>query len=138
MKKSLFKKVRNTALILLLAAIGRASYMEYFPEKIKNKQDLLRIAGEEISKVRVENDKRMIYFMNGRTPWGTAASKKISENNYLIIFDNKRDRTTMRHELYHIFAGHADRSYTDKSWQGWDKFHDEFTANIYSYFGLRL
>lgn len=93
---------------------------------------------EEEPKARRDSLTRTIYWGYGDTKWGTAASQKIGEGEYKILLDAKRDRNVIRHELYHVYAGHCDRAFDTLKWDIWDKIKDEFTANCYAYYGWRL
>jgi hypothetical protein len=121
------------------AVLSPAIYRQNFPEKINNTSDLIRIATEEEKIARKDNSTNHIYWTYGKTPWGTAGSRKLSEGNYQIILDKAgKNRTTIRHELYHIYAGHCDNAFAKMQWTTKDKLHDELAANLYAYYGLRL
>ena len=135
-------KIKKTAKIagmltgacILCQGISR----EFFPEKIKNTADLVRIVKQEEILISRDNIPRTICFTYGHTKWGTASSGKIGEGKYLVILDEERNRTVIRHELYHIYAGHCDKAVEKGEWGGWDRVKDEFRARIYADFGLRL
>lgn len=111
---------------------------EFFPEKINTREDLIRIVQEEEPKARKNNRAIHIYWMYGSTEWGTAISGKIAENTYKVVLDDCKDRTTIRHELYHIYAGHCDRAYEKGEWTLKDRIKDEITATIYANYGWRF
>ncbi len=138
MIKNKLKKLAIVAGIASTYLIGQAVYLENFPEKVHNIKDLMRITNEEDAAVRGNNPQKHIFWRRGATKWGTAASGKLAEGKYLVVLDQERDRTTIRHEIYHIYAGHCDRVFLKGEWTKRDKFFDEITANIYSYYGLRL
>lgn len=118
--------------------ITTSIFNEYFSEKINSTADFIRIVKEEEPRARNDSDTRTIYWMYGQTEWGTAASQKLREGEYKIILDEKKDRNVIRHELYHVYAGHCDRAFNTLKWDIWDKIRDEFIANCYAYYGWRL
>ncbi len=136
--KSKLKKTAAYTAILLSPIISTSVYNEYFSEKINSTQDFLRIVKEEEPLARRDGLTRTIYWAYGKTKWGTAGSQKFAQGKYKIILDAKRDRTVIRHELYHIYACHCDRAFDTLKWEGWNKIKDEFTANCYAYYGWRL
>ncbi len=111
---------------------------EYFSDEIKNSADLIKIVKEEGPLARKDSLTRHIYWKFGQTPWGTAASAKLSEGNYVIILDGSRTRTAVRHELYHIYDRHCDNAFAKGDWTTIDKMFNEITANCYAYYGWRL
>ena len=124
--------------VVLGCLFGPAVYGENFSEEIKNSSDLIRIVKEEEPRARKNSASRHIYWRYGKTPWGTAASAKISEEDYMIILDGRRNRTTICHELYHIYGGHCDKAFEKGDWTTADKIKNEITANLYAWYGLRL
>ena len=137
--KNKFRKTIGTVVLLAGACIlTQGISREFFPEKIKNTEDLIRIVKEEECSIRRDNIQRKIYWIYGRSQWGTIDSARIGEGKYLVRIDKKRDRTAIRHELYHIYAGHCDRAVEKGDWSGWDQARDELTAMMYADFGLKL
>lgn len=136
--KSKIRKALFVGGVTLACLVGKAVYEENFSEEIKNTSDLIKIVKEEEPKARKYSLTKTIYWTEGKTPWGTAASAKISEGNYLVILDEHKGRSSVRHELYHIYAGHCDKAFAKGEWTTWDKICDETTANLYSWYGLRL
>jgi len=141
-KKDRIKKTVKIAGMLAGACIlAQGISREFFPEKAKNKEDLVRIVKEEESSIRRDNIPRKIYLTYGGVEWGTAGSGSLGDGNYIIIFDGEKNRTVIRHELYHIYAGHCDKA-AEKGENGWDnlgdRVKDEFRARMYADFGLRL
>ena len=88
--------------------------------------------------IKRDNTPRIIYFTYGHTEWGTASSGNIRKGEYAVILDKERNRTVIRHELYHIYAGHCDKAADKGEWSGWDKVRDEATAMMYADYGLRF
>lgn len=131
-------KIALTAVIACNGLIGQIAYKENFSSKPKNTEELIKMIKEEELNARKDSSTKHIYWRNGPTQWGTAQSCKLSEGNYLVILDGKRNRPTIRHELYHIYAGHCDNAFAKGGWNGWDKVKDEIAANCYAYYGLRL
>jgi hypothetical protein len=123
MGKNLIKKSFKISGILFagyILAQGIAS--EFFSDKIETTQDLIKIVSQEQPKARGEYiGRKNIWFRYGSTPWGTAASCKLDINEYEIILDHSKDRTTIRHELYHIYAGHCDKAFERGEWKTSDK-----------------
>ena len=141
MNKTLKKTLQILGITTLVstAILLPAIYRQNFPEKINIVSDLIRIVKEEEKTVRKDSAIKHIYWTYGQVEWGTAGSANLSEGNYLVILDKAgRNRTTIRHELYHIYAGHCDAATKKGEWTTKDKIRNELTANIYSYYGLRL
>ena len=138
-KIQLNKTTKIAGLLLGLSILTQGINREFFAEKIKNKEDLVRIMGEEESLIRKDNLPRTIYCTYGYTGWGTAGSGKLEGGKYFIILDKHgRDRTIIRHELYHIYAGHCDRAVEKGEWKGLDVLKNELSARLYADFGLRF
>jgi hypothetical protein len=135
------KILKTTAIItpiVLSSLIGKAVYEEYYSDRADRIQDFINIIKQEQLKLAKSKDRRIIYCGYGPTPWGSAASMKIAEGKYRLILDGKRNRAVIRHELYHIYAGHCDTRFNKEEWSIRDKIHDELTANLYAYYGLKL
>jgi len=137
-KNRLKKTIKILGLIAGACILTQGISREFFPEKIKNTEDLIRILKQEECLIRKDNIPRTIYCTYGRTEWGTAGSGKIGNGKYLIILDEERNRTVIRHELYHIYAGHCDKAVEKGEWGAWDKIRNEFSARMYADYGLRL
>lgn len=132
------KKIKLGFGLLATYLIGQAVYMENFSDVAKTTPELIKIVKEEEPKVRKDSLERHIYWTSGKTYWGTAASAKISDKDYIIILDQKKNRSTIRHELYHVYKGHCDKAYKEGEWSTRDKILNEITANLYAYYGLRF
>ena len=137
-KKQFKKAAKITALLASASIIGHGISQEFFPEKIKNTDDLVRMLREEQESIKWDNPVKTVYTTYGRTDWGTAGSCKIGPGKYMIILDKEKNRTVLRHEIYHIYSGHCDKAFEKGEWTGWDRVRDEITARLYADYGLRL
>jgi len=138
-KKNIKKSVKIAGLLVGACILTQGISREFFSEKIKSTEDLVRIIKQEESLIRRDNIPRTIYLTYGRTEWGTAGSGSLGKGKYIIIIDKERNRTVIRHELYHVYAGHCDKAVEKGNWDGWkDRVRDEFKARMYADFGLRL
>jgi hypothetical protein len=137
-KKNIKKTAKIAGLLLGAGILAQGISREFFSEKIKNTGDLIRIVRQEESSIKVDNLPRIVYLTYGHTEWGTACSGKIGKGKYIILLDKERNRTVIRHELYHIYAGHCDKAAEKGEWGAWDKVRDEFSAMMYADYGLRF
>lgn len=110
----------------------------YFSEKIETEEDLLRISNEEAKKIGLDPSKKYICNFgedNSQLQRHTACVTKEANDTYVILFYKKRDRTTVRHELYHIYGGHCDRTEEATLIR---RTLDEIEAEAYALYGLKL
>lgn len=105
---------------------------------------------EEKKKLGLEDAKiDIIYQSKEQMGFVLAAARKIDKNIYQcrFRFDDLYGHSIIRHELWHIYAGHCDALLSPstgifagvRKFFGSDVFdEDEFTADVYGAFGVRL
>lgn len=76
----------------------------FFSKKIRNEKQLELALNEEISKLGIKNKKITARF--GWSFLGSAHAQKLDDGNYEIVLDEDfRNRSALRHELFHIYRG---------------------------------
>jgi hypothetical protein len=117
-------------MFLMLASVGM--YTNSFPE-IKTKKELEKVLEEERKKLGLTTQEISIKFGES---FYDAQVQRIGDNRYEITLDELRDRQTVRHELYHIYKGHADADI--KGISTWENLTKEIKCDFYGFFGVKL
>lgn len=123
---------------LIMGFLGVEIKNDYCSRKLSTTKELAEVIKEEESHFSKLDTVKEVYWTYGITPWGTACSEKIRDNVYLITLDKRKTRNVIRHELYHIYAGHCDSATSNNVWSLRAQFHDEFTARVYATYNLKL
>jgi hypothetical protein len=112
-------------------------------EKIEDESQLERVLNEEKEKLGIKD--KVIHARFGESVFGEACCEKLKDGSYEVRLDSLgRNRADVRHELYHIWAGHLDKKgfgnfYIGKSEVGLEQFFiEEPAAIVYQALGIKL
>lgn len=76
-------------------------------DKIRDEEELEGMLKEEMKKFGLSNKSVSAKF--GRAQLGVAHAEKFPDGKYEVVLDRLgRNRSALRHELYHIYSGHLD------------------------------
>jgi len=107
----------------------------YFPEKIYSTDQLAKVVDEEIANIGLQKSGVDLICGFGKSSPNTPAfSAKPKENLYILGLDTDRTRTTVKHELYHIFSGHLENQEKVGIFK---KLLREFSAELYATYGIK-
>ena len=123
--------IRSYVAFMFLTLASMGVYNNSFPE-IKTQKELEKVLQEERKKLGLTTQDISIRF--GESPYD-ASVRKI-DDRYEIILDELRNRQVIKHELYHIYKGHADRGINGIS--EWESITREIKCDLYSFFGVKL
>jgi|SRR3989338_2786281 len=131
LKTAFCRIIPNTLLagaVYIASLAGLQLWAESRAPKIKSDSELVAMLGQEKGKLGCsKNIAASIDYGNG-----SSQSRKVGENKYQIVLNkNDADLAVLRHELYHIHAGHAELQPT--FFRYW--FLGEPSAILYSAFG---
>ena len=142
---SLRKIVRlsiNSALsipfLYVLSTEGISTTSMLLSEPVRTRSHLESVLNEEIKKLGITNKRISAGF--GKTSYGFAEVKKLSDGSYEIVSENGKNRSAIRHELYHIVRGYLDYNEVSNPYSSFFKYHfvEEPQAVIYQAFGIKL
>lgn len=119
------------AIIILIELIGRFIYTKHTKRPILDSKEFHNVFKEEVQSLGLDNLTINYHFRKDVGP----SCYKENDGNYTITF-NEFNNGTMRHELYHIYAGHCD--YKGSLGVFRFLFLMEPVACLYAVFGLKL
>ncbi len=110
-------------------------------DNLRFDKEIIDAINEEAKKLGLNSNK--IHWATMKPyPYGQAASAKIpnEKDEYYVILDGfgSRNRSTIKHELYHIYRGDFEDNYSMKKNFFWYLFISEPRAVIYEKTGLKI
>lgn len=104
-EKTLKEKAEDIAIAFLCNFIYGPirSATSALSERISSEEQLNSVLNEEISKLKIKDKKISARF--GKAYFGVAHSARLHNGEYEIVLENGKNRSALRHELYHIYRG---------------------------------